>query len=30
VTNFPNEWLAELERDGLELEREGERVRLAA
>jgi hypothetical protein len=30
VTSFPNEWLAELERDGLELQREGERVRLAA
>ncbi len=30
VTSFPNEWLEELERDGLELEREGERVRLAA
>jgi hypothetical protein len=30
VTMFPHEWLAELEREGFELEREGDRVRLVA
>jgi hypothetical protein len=30
VTTFPDEWLAELEREGFELEREGVRVRLVA
>jgi len=30
VTIFPDEWLAELERGGFELERKGERVRLVA
>ena len=30
VTTFPDEWLGELEREGFELEREGERVRLVA
>lgn len=30
VTTFPQEWLAELEREGLELERRGESVRLVA
>lgn len=30
VTTFPDEWLAELEREGFELEREGARVRLVA
>ncbi len=30
VTTFPHEWLAELEREGHELERQGESVRLVA
>ncbi len=30
VTHFPKEWLAEVEREGLELERQGESVRLVA
>lgn len=30
VTTFPHEWLAELEREGRELERQGESVRLVA
>ena len=30
VTMFPREWLAELEREGLPLERRGEYVRLGA
>ena len=30
VTTFPQEWLAELEREGLELERQGGSVRLVA
>lgn len=30
VTTFPQEWLAELEREGHELERQGESVRLVA
>ena len=30
VTSFPAAWLAELEREGFHLEREGERVRLVA
>ena len=30
VTTFPREWLAELEREGFELERQGETVRLVA
>ena len=29
VTTFPDEWLAELEREGFELEREGGLVRLS-
>lgn len=30
VTTFPQEWLAEVEREGFELERRGESVRLVA
>ena len=30
VTTFPREWLTELEREGFELERRGEAVRLVA
>lgn len=30
VTTFPQEWLAELEHEGFELERQGEAVRLVA
>lgn len=30
VTTFPQEWLKELEREGFELERQGESVRLVA
>lgn len=30
VTTFPQEWLAELEREGFALERQGESVRLVA
>lgn len=30
VTTFPQEWLAELEREGFELERQEEAVRLVA
>ena len=30
VPTFPQEWLAELEREGHELERQGESVRLVA
>ena len=30
VTTFPHEWLAEVEREGFELERRGESVRLVA
>lgn len=30
VTTFPDEWLAELQHEGFELERQGEAVRLVA
>jgi len=30
VTTFPREWLAELEREGFELERQGQSIRLVA
>ena len=30
VTTFPQEWLAEVEREGFELERRGDAVRLVA
>jgi len=30
VTTFPQEWLAEVEREGFELERKGDAVRLVA
>lgn len=30
VTHYPHEWLAELRREGFELERDGDAVRLVA